>query len=427
MPPARTRPPPTALPGPLALLVEQLWQPAVTAGRARVVLDPDRGTAWRTVERYRVLPGPARARLLLPAGSRALAVRALTNYRGLRPARVNVGRALTGVALAAGVPLARHTLAVQRRVDVGAPLPLELLATRLGLPVVHASLGVRTGANRKATLQLLDDVGTPVGYAKFGWSPASSALVRTETAALRELHPGTAARAPAVLAEGTWEQLPYLVTAPLPVDSRRIAPGDPPPSPQEVAALSPVVRRARPSESGQLAGLRVRLSVTGDAAAGVQRRAAALVHRIARTPEVLPVAARWHGDLTPWNTARDADGTLWVWDWENAEPDAVAGLDSLHWALSDRRERGERVAGATLRAALDDAHLHLAAVGLSPTGRALVAALYAAVVTERACALARDDGWGRLWISREQLEDLLRAAEALLDGAPAERAGRWRG
>ena len=45
--------------------------------------------------------------------------------------------------------------------------------------------------------------------------------------------------------------------------------------------------------------------------------------------DALPVSA-WHGDWSPWNMGRVADGRLGVWDWERTSVGAPTGLDSLH-------------------------------------------------------------------------------------------------
>jgi hypothetical protein len=132
----------------------------------------------------------------------------------------------------------------------------------------------------------------------------------------------------------------------------------------------------------------------------------------------LPVTGRWHGDLTPWNCARDGDGRLWCWDWEGSETDAVAGLDALHWALSVRRERAGGPEGVLLADCLGDALPYLRALGLSSDAGRLVAAVYVVTVAERAVGLAARAGWEHAWISPQQLTELL--TQALASGQPGQ-------
>jgi hypothetical protein len=37
-----------------------------------------------------------------------------------------------------------------------------------------------------------------------------------------------------------------------------------------------------------------------------------------------------HGDFVPWNLARLGE-RLYIWDWENSEPDAPLGFDAVHY------------------------------------------------------------------------------------------------
>lgn len=409
------------LPAPLRLTVEQLWQPAVSAGVARVRVDARPSSSWRTVESYRILPSPDRARLLLPGSRNVLAVRALNNFRGLRPPLVNLQRRAIGGALTLGLPVATRRLLVQTNLRCGEPvnLPLASLARTLGVSMLHASIGVRLGANRKATLQLVDDDGAPAGFAKFGWSTATADLVRAEADALRQVGGrGGRVRAPTLLVEGVWMDRPYLVTSPLPETSRGLRVDAAAPTPQELAAVFPVIRMGRAADTGHLRRLEHRLrtlpGVTGSAETVV--RSQRILANVYSHRSPVPVAARWHGDLTPWNAARDGEGNLWCWDWESSEPDVVAGLDSIHWSLSVRRERGERVDGASLMAALEDASPQLFALGLDPEGRRLVGAIYALTVAERACSLAADaGGWQQVWIAPERLAHMLASAQSLLE------------
>ena len=124
--------------------------------------------------------------------------------------------------------------------------------------------------------------------------------------------------------------------------------------------------------------------------------------------------ARWHGDLTPWNCARDSSGQLWAWDWESCEVDAVAGLDALHWEFSVLRESGP-VDAISLATCLERARHHLTAAGHGRTTHGVVAAVHALTMVERAAALAaREGSWQRVWVPPAQLGRFLAEARTLL-------------
>lgn len=415
---------------PLDHLVEQLWAPALATGAVRVAADPPPDPRWVDVERYWAVPDLAHARILIPRGNARVTAGALTNYRGLRFPTTNLIRAGAGSLARLGLPLSRRTVAVQVRGDSAAvreALPLTLLARELGVPRVHASIGIRTGDNRKATLALVDGRGRPLGYAKFGWDAVTDGFVATEARALSKFGglPGPA-RAPAALARFDYHGHPVVVTQPLPLDVRGAMNRVAAPTSQEVFFLTPVCRRAAPRDTEHLAQVAARLaSLATDPVSGpVAVRARSLLERITDVDDPVPVTERWHGDLTPWNRARERDGQLWVWDWENCEEDAVAGLDPLHWAFSRRRLTNAHLDPDALADCLGDASRHLAAAGVRREAWPVIAGIYALVVLERACALAAHHrSWHSVWIGSGALLALLGQAERLV-GPGSTRPGR---
>ncbi|GAA3818565.1 hypothetical protein [Nocardioides panacisoli] len=409
-------------------LVEQLWAPALASGDIRIQAGTpgsrhQRG-GWSDVETYLALPSVGSATMLLPAANREVLARSLLNFRRLRARGPSTQRALLGWTTGAGLPLPFPTVRIQTRAPRGErpELPTERVARDLGLPRVHASLGVRTAANRKATLQLVDDAGDPVGFAKFAWDPASAAAVTREADVLARLAGGAHdLRTPRLLARGSWHGHPYLVSEPLPSGARRPDPAVLPRA-QELFALCPIVRHDTVDRTGQLVALRRRIETLQEAGAetGLLARAVDLLDRIDRID--VPVAARWHGDLTAWNCARDDQQRLWCWDWESTEADAVAGLDAVHWAATDLTLRGHRYGGAVLAAAAEKAAPLLTAAGHSRTTRAAVPVLYVAILVERAVALAvGNGGWDEGWLSQSEAFELVRAAGAMV---PALRDSR---
>lgn len=410
---------------PVDLLEEQLWAPGVRAGILRVGTSLDDDPSWDTVERYWMLPDASRARLVVQVTPPRVAARLLTNYRRLRTPVTGAVRALLGAGASLGVPCGWHVLQVQTR--RGAPpgdaprRPLEVLEGHFGKRI-YAAGGVRRGDNRKATLHLVDAAGIPVGYAKVGWSRSIDASIRDEARALRDVAGGlSSVRSPRLLAELDYADHPIAVTAPLPPEVRRVHPADV--TSQELFALTPVVRQGSFRDTAQVRDTRAKLDrmrespVVGTLAA----RAADLLARVARWEGSVrtPVVQRWHGDLAPWNMARDADGVLWLWDWESSQPDAVAGLDALHWEASVLRLTTPRQ--PTLAMLLDRAEPHLVAAGVPRNARWGVAACYAVSLVERACTLAHQAAsWSDARQPPSELESLLAEAEARLS-VPAQR------
>lgn len=405
---------------PLDLLAQQLWLPSMPDDSVRVMLNPTDHAGWRTRERYWAIPSAARVRLLVPAGPAAASRGSLVNYRRLRRWRPRSVRFAAGQAARAAIPLAPDQVAVQSRVRSASPaLPLAALADALGHDVLYTSIGVRTGANRKATLQLVDADGSPRGYAKLAWDEATADGIRTEARSLDTVggRDGSA-RAPALLASGEIAGYPYLVSAPLPESVASPRRSDPIPEPQEIAALCPIHRRAPARETAHFDALSVRITtVLTMASVGPALGAAMrdIADRVAKVDAVLAIGERWHGDLAHWNTARDAEGRLWCWDWEGSESDAVAGLDALHWAFSRERQRGDGIGRASLGRAAEAAATHLWAVGTARHDWPVVAALYALIVAERAATLAARAGWPQVWIDEGRLLTVLASAAEMLD------------
>ncbi len=247
---------------PLDNLVEQLWSPLLETGRVRIHTGGSTDPDWMDAESYAAVPDLRHAQLLVPRGDNAVTAGAVENYRGLRLRRKNVMRAVVASLARRGVPVLRHpvTLQVSRaHPEVADQLPLAVLGRALARDDLHASIGIRTGDNRKPTLALVDDQGRPVGFAKFGWDPVSDEYVRTEAEVMRAIggRPGPM-RAAGVLAETTYHGHPVLVMEPLPPDVRG-AQGVAPLTSEELYSLTPVVRSAPPRETRHLRDLAARL------------------------------------------------------------------------------------------------------------------------------------------------------------------------
>ena len=398
--------------------MEQLWRPAVDADAVRVVVDERPPAGWREVESYWLVPNADRASLVLPRAGRRVTAAAAVNYRRLRPPAPQVVRATLGLLARSSLPLSPSRLSILAREGDAAAiemLPLPMLARALDLRRLFAATGVRRVANRKATLHLLSESGSPVGFGKVAWNDVTRHFVRTEASVLREVGGRAGAtRAPALLAEVDYHGQPILVTEPLPLSVRRSSGRQlVPPTPQELFAVCPVVRLDRIAQTQVFRRLQSRLSdlASDPVSAPVAQRALRLAGLVAASGRSVPVAARWHGDFTPWNTARDQSGQLWAWDWESSEPDVPAGLDALHWSFSVLR-LANRTGGDALSACVDDAVPALRAAGVAPDAWNLLTALYTLTVVERAADLAtRAGSWADVWITPAQLTSLLERSE----------------
>jgi hypothetical protein len=319
----------------------------------------DAPTGFRAVERYVAVPSLARPQVLLPDGAARASQRGLTRFAhgSARPARVASGAlalAVRGGALAA-LRRNRLTLAVS---DDTPPGELEHLLLRPHLE--HAlgraplRLAVRVGAlrpNGKPVVQVMDEGGDALGFAKIGWNELTRPLVAREADVLNRLgRPAQAAASfvtPRLLHRGTWSGFELLLVEPIAQGGEPVGPVPPIEATRDVAGLGDV-------SHGPLG--------TSAWWADVGARLAAVDHpRLAA--DVRAVEARFgdrklafggcHGDWTPWNMAR-LGGRLTVWDWERFRADAPVGQDAAHFlfmvALRQRKEGPDGARASTLAA-----------------------------------------------------------------------------
>jgi len=388
----------------LTLIAQQLW-PGLEGPDFLASTGPA-PAGWVPLEEYAVATWRGRAIMVLPSGP-ALAARALTDYALLRPRSRRLLRRAWAGALSMGLPTARVALHARRGSE--GRTALAHAAGALGRAgAVTAAMSVRRTANRKALLHLLTDEGKTVGFAKLAWNPATAQAVTAETRALAAFASDEAAphpRMPGVLAAGEANGFPYLLTTPLPPRIRR---ANPAPTLAEYAAVAGPVRTGRATSSAHVRALRSRLD--GLLGAGEAQHAAgavgALLARIEEADLLVPIGTRWHGDFSPWNAGRDEAGRLWLWDLENSHPDALFGLDIVHWHASVLRAAAglEGILGPPgVEAAARD---QLAAAGLDEPQRRLLHAVYRAEIALRALEAGRSDGWGAVWVTPEEVRQI---------------------
>lgn len=409
-------------PGPLDTAVRHLWKPLLDSGLGRVTLGGPPEAGWSRLQALTIQPLRRRPRLLVSDGGGPALARALASYRHLRTPTAHLWRLVLAGKAGLGLNAISKSVNVEaRNAARGAEIePISVMQKLLERPVV-AVVGIRDTANGKATLQLFDTSGAPAAYSKLAWNDRTAAFVRTEAAALKDVarNPPNV-RIPRVLAEGTIDgTLPFVMTEPLPMGVKRV---DGSSVPRDVVgSLFPVKRLCKIHETRQYQGVRQRISMASRQSSDQQLATTthALAEMLAASDVDIPVAERWHGDLVPWNAARDRLGNLWLWDWESSEEDAAVGLDLLHWTVNSATKTGGKGSiSDRWHAAVEDVSGSAPALGLAGDSLPVVAAAYALTFAERNWALAvPNDDWGRHRIGRRETIDLLSHATSLLTHA----------
>jgi hypothetical protein len=321
----------------LAWLVDALWGGLDGIAVSRGWVPPAGST---TVDRYLVVPGPRKPRLLLPDEA-AAGREALLAHRAIRAPRARWARAAMGLAYHPGI----WDVVTGRRGRIGvhvtgpdAPLLSRVLARILGVDRVVLAINVRPPSPfRKPVAQVLSPDGRLLAYAKVASTDVTKLGVSREARALRALASRTDGRllVPTLLHHGPWEERELLVTEPLPRNIRRYRAADGPPSievTREVAALFPADPSAL-AASGYWTTLRGRAARLEAVAAGAGFDALLVAFLDAvqeRAGRADASFGTWHGDWSPWNLGF-ADGRLVAWDWEYAADGVPLGFDVLHF------------------------------------------------------------------------------------------------
>jgi hypothetical protein len=272
-----------------------------------------------------VVPSTRAPRLLVPVRSRRAAAAAVRRYTAQQGPRERVA----GLALVAGIRAGLCDRLEQVRSTVPhAESICEHLARVMGRPVDTALALTHQRPNRKPVLQVFDEHGRTVAFAKVGVSPLAARLVEAEAAALAAVSDAGLRHVEVarVLHFGHWHQMPVLVTSPLPL---RRAPRSN--SDVLVKAMRDVSAVTTSGDAADyLNALAARAAQAGSAAARWQEVCDELI--AARDLGTIRFGA-WHGDFTEWNCARSG-ARLAVWDWERFAVPAPLGFDRLHYVLN---------------------------------------------------------------------------------------------
>jgi hypothetical protein len=322
------------------------------------------------------IPSAQRPKLLVPNRPRRVAAAALRNFKTAATTRerVQLGALALGLRIGAHSWLPDHVVMTP---GVGEPKGIDAhLRDVLGRKV-HVSLYIGPArAVRKPVLQVLDDRGRTVAFAKLGVDDCTTRLVRGEAAAVAQVTAArtVALRVPDVLHHGTWNGHALLVQSALPrgvpatASSPRVAQAA-----LEIARVDGLATSLLGTSSfwARLTG-QVRALDPGRITDRLTRALDEISRSHASTPLVFGCS---HGDFAPWNMTVAGDDVL-VWDWEKFEPDVPIGFDAVHCYI-----QGGVVLGGVSPAEAFAAATQRAPVLLAPIGNAAAAELVVRLYT----------------------------------------------
>jgi hypothetical protein len=359
---------------------------------------------------YLVVPSLSRPRLLVPLAVPG-ATRMLRRHGGNRAQRAarSMWRLLHRSPFTARLPITRLTVTPE-------PNGIEAyLTARLSGPV---RVGVLLGpprANAKPVLQVFDESGATVAFAKLGSTALSAALVDNEAAAL-ELLGRSAPRtfsAPALLSHGRWRGIPVLVQAPLALSQSDLAPDRPPIRVMaEIAALSGISEQHLDGTAFFAASDPGPRTWWHDIDLEPFRRLHAALGGAGSC-----AFGSCHGDFGPWNMGTDGKAVE-VWDWERFAASVPVGFDAAHYRTQEAFARSIEPSAAWT-SMVDDVSRLLAVLGLDPDRSPVAAGCYLLAICARYRRDAADAPTQTLRRRMRWLSATAAVAVRSLDGAYA--------
>jgi hypothetical protein len=277
---------------------------------------------------FTCLPSSANSRVLTPATSGRLAATALDGYNPQRMVARTAHAALkSGLRLGILEPLLRRG-----RVALPVGEVEEHLRRVTECPAASVCISPGTpGPWRKTILQVLDDGGCVVAWAKLAASEVTDALIENEANALRILaqYRFRSALTPRVLDAGRLGAS-FILVQDASGPTKRSSPEPDARHLQFLTELAAVP--ARPGMSSGAADLRACITKLDEAGypyyAHLLDRATSVAGQILqKVPSVFV-----HGDFAPWNI-RQVNGDLLVYDWELASS-GLPTTDLFHFLVS---------------------------------------------------------------------------------------------
>jgi hypothetical protein len=269
------------------------------------------------------------------------------------------------------------------------------LTQMLGEPIVLGASVNQREPHRKPLFQAATLDGRTLAYVKLGWNAATRNSIDVEAAALAQRAEAvTRLVVPKVIHHGSWAAYRVLVTAPLPIVTRRYRERRRPPTAAEVRAVLPTghgqVKRL--DGSAYVGTLRRRLATHGGAAAS--SAVACLDDLTAAAGQVELEFGPWHGDWVPWNLARHGERLL-AWDWEFSTDDVPVGFDAVHFHFEiEATARGSSARRAAEHAVAGSDRV-LDSLGLGARQRETVVILYLLEILARRLDIMEESTRGR--------------------------------
>ncbi len=353
--------------------------------------------------RWWATPSAGDAELLIPATSIEAARTAVRRYHDgfTLDKRVRSWSAelLTRSPRLAAKALDGRLVAATGPVDGGLLTDLAAaLAGRGPVDELHMAITLaRPKSNRKPVVQIIDQNGRCLGWAKIGWNPWTRNLVANEADWL-DRRPRRPVITPHVLDRLDVRGQVVVVTTGLVGSRRPRRTSDRPPSPDVLLAIADLGIRTRTSLVDTPWWQSVR-EVLGHATERETRAIDRVVDAVG--PATVEIGA-WHGDLAPWNlmsapasgwpvprrcNATGGTADVQVIDWEFATDGVPLGFDLCHF----HTQVGVEMKDLSTPAALDrSARLSpqgLARLGVDPHNQINVYRLYLVELIRRTIAL----------------------------------------
>lgn len=261
------------------------------------------------VSRHAVVPSVQDPRFLIPLSPNGVAAKSLAIYNA-QSASARFSKRLLRAGLRSG--LAQPFFTAKYSIDV----PLQQHLSRiLGCRDLHCGVSIGTpNRSQKPVLQLMDERGHILGYAKIGWNQRTIDLVQNEAHVLERVQKRTFSTAilPQVLHAGPWKQFFVLVQsasggrlrpAPSRIDERHVQ------FLRELRGIRAPLRglSTAPPDIDQVEHMGFPYY------ANVIQTGRALSSQVLEAEAVCPGFG--HGDFAPWNTRLQGDKLL-VLDWE---------------------------------------------------------------------------------------------------------------